>query len=97
VSGEILSFGRKLDRGEQEAITLASSIHSDYLLVDDKRAQKECQLRGITYVSTFAVLLRAAQKGIIDDIEDVISRLEAKRIFLNRDLHLAAKNFVDGE
>ncbi|MGH7454649.1 MAG: DUF3368 domain-containing protein, partial [bacterium] len=32
------TFSHKLDRGEQEAIILASEIKADYLLLDDKRA-----------------------------------------------------------
>ena len=89
------SFSHKLDRGEVEAIILAASLKADYLLLDDKRAQKEAKLQGITFIPTFAVLLKAAQKGIISDFEAVLTALQQKNIFLGRDLNLAAKGFLD--
>ncbi|MDZ7293038.1 MAG: DUF3368 domain-containing protein [candidate division KSB1 bacterium] len=89
------SFRHKLDRGEIEAIILASTLKADYLLLDDKRAQKEAKLQGITFIPTFAVLLKAAQKGIISDFEAVLTALQQKNIFLSRDLNLAAKSLLD--
>lgn len=62
---------------------------------DDKRAQKEARLQGITFIPTFAVLLKAAQKGIISDFDAVLAELALKNIFLSRDLNLAAKSFLD--
>lgn len=89
-----ISFSHKLDRGEVEAIILAASLNVDYLLLDDKRAQKEAKLQGITFIPTFAVLLKAAQKGIISDLEAILTALQQKNIFLSRDLNLAAKDFL---
>lgn len=89
------SFSHKLDRGETEAIILASTLKADYLLLDDKRAQKEVKLQGITFIPTFAVLLKAAQKGIISDFDAVLAALAQKNIFLSRDLNLGAKSFLD--
>ena len=92
---QLFSFSHKLDRGETEAIILAASLKADYLLLDDKRAHKEAKSQGITFIPTFAVLLKAAQKGIISDFEAVLTELQQKNIFLGRDLNLAAKDFLD--
>lgn len=89
------SFSHKLDRAEVEAIILAASLKADYLLLDDKRAQKEARLQGITFIPTFAVLLKAAQKGLISDFEAVLTALQQNNIFISRDLNLAAKGFLD--
>ena len=62
-------FSHRIDQGEAEAIMLAASIQADYLLLDDKRAQKEAVLHHVDFIPTFAVLLKAAQKGIISDFE----------------------------
>lgn len=94
IPSQPLSFSHKLDRGEIEAILLASTFKADYLLLDDKRAQTEAELHGITFIPTFAVLLKAAQRGIILDFEAVLTALQQKSIFLNRDLNLAAKDFL---
>lgn len=91
------TFGHKLDRGEIEALILSATLNADYLLLDDKRAQKEAKLQGLTFIPTFAVLLKAAQKGFISDFEAVLTELQQKNIFISRDLNLAAKSFLDLE
>ena len=89
------TFSHRIDRGEAEAIILAVTLKADYWLLDGKRAQKEAKLHGIDFIPTFAVLLKAAQKGIISDFEAVLTELEQKNIFLSRELNLAARNFVN--
>ena len=88
-------FSHRIDRGEAEAIILASILNPDYLLLDDKRAQKEAKLHGIDFIPTFAVILKASQKGIISDFESVITDLQQKNIYLSRELNLAARSFLD--
>lgn len=90
-----LTFSHRIDRGEAEALMLASSLKADYLLLDDKRAQKEAQLQGIDFIPTFAVILKATQKGFISDFDSVISELQQKNIFLNQELNLPARSFLD--
>ena len=88
-------FSHRIDRGEAEAIILASILNVGYLLLDDKRAQKEAKLHGIDFIPTFAVILKASQKGIISDFESVITDLQQKNIYLSRELNLAARSFLD--
>lgn len=95
ISGRQFKFSHRIDRGEAEAITLAASIQADFLLLDDKRAQKEAVLHHIDFIPTFALLLKAAQKGIISDFEAVLAELQQKNIFLSRELSLAAQIFLD--
>jgi len=86
-----LKIEHKLDLGEIEAITLAKQMNSDFLILDDKRAQKEAALQSIPFVSSFALLLKASQKGIIADINDTLDLLKEHHIFLSKDL----KQFLD--
>ena len=88
-------FSHRIDRGETEAIILAATSKADYLLLDDKRAQKEAKLYHVDFIPTFAVLLKATQKGIISDFEAVLAELQQKNIFLSRELSLAAQSFLD--
>jgi len=90
-----LEFSHRIDRGEAEAIMLAATLKADYLLLDDKRAQKEAKIHNIKFIPTFAVLLKATQKGIISDFEAVLAELQQKNIFLSRELSLAAQSFLD--
>ena len=95
ILSEQFVFSRQIDKGEAEAIILAIALNANYLLLDDKRAQKEAIPNGINLISTFSVVLKAAQKGYISDIDSVITELQQKNIFLNRELSLAAKSFLD--
>jgi predicted nucleic acid-binding protein len=89
------AFSHKLDRGEQEAIILASEIPADYLLLDDKRAQKEAKEQKIVFIPTFALLVKAVQKALILDLDTILTTLAKKNIFLNRELNLAVQDFID--
>ncbi|MEK7728420.1 MAG: hypothetical protein AAB354_08395 [candidate division KSB1 bacterium] len=91
----VISFSRKLDRGEQEALALATELHADFLLLDDKRAQKEAALLNIPFIPTFALLVKAAQDGLISDFNSMLTELQQKGIFLSRELSLAAHAFID--
>lgn len=41
IAGQQFKFSHRIDRGEAEAITLAATIQADYILLDDKQAQKK--------------------------------------------------------
>lgn len=87
-------FSHRIDQGEAEAIVLAVNLKADYLLLDDKRAQKEARMHGVVFIPTFAVLLKAKEKGIISDLVAVLAELQQK-IYLSRQLSVASKNFLD--
>ncbi len=89
------AFTHKLDRGEQEAIILTSEVQADYLLLDDKRAQKEAKEQKIVFIPTFAILVKAVQKGFIPDLDAILAKLGQKNIFLNRELNLAVHDFLE--
>jgi predicted nucleic acid-binding protein len=88
--GASITFSRKLDRGEQEALALAVTLNADFILLDDKRAQKKAVALHLSFLPTFALLAKAAQKGIVSNL-DV---LQQKNIFLSRELSLTARTFV---
>jgi predicted nucleic acid-binding protein len=46
-----------LDRGEAEVIVLAEELKADAVLIDDLKARKTANLRGLTVVGTIGVLL----------------------------------------
>lgn len=76
----------KLDIGEIESLTLAQQLKADLLILDDKRAQKETDLLAIPYVSSFALLIKAHQKGFLPDLQQALHQLEEHQIFLNKEL-----------
>lgn len=92
---EGITFSRKLDRGEQEALMLAVALHADFILLDDKRAQKEALALNLSFLPTFALIVKAARKGVVADLDAVLAQLQEKNIFLSRELSLAAHTFVE--
>ena len=90
--GEVeIKIEHKLDLGEIESVKLAKKMNCDLLLLDDKCAQKEAILHSIPYVSSFALLIKAEQKGLITDINETLEILKKHDIFPNKEL----KDFID--
>ena len=56
----------RLGRGEAEAISLAVEMHADLLLMDDRRARREAESRGLAVAGTLNVLEAAAKQDLID-------------------------------
>jgi predicted nucleic acid-binding protein len=55
-----------LDRGEQEAITLAQALHADLLLMDDWEGRREAERRALAVTGILGALERAAQRELLD-------------------------------
>lgn len=64
----------KLGRGEAQAITLAERLKPDFVLLDDRKARRIAEARGLTVTGTLGVLRMAAERGLID-LSDAINRL----------------------
>lgn len=56
----------KLGAGEREAIALAEEMGADLLLLDDRKARKEARRRGLAITGTLAVLVAAAERGLVE-------------------------------
>jgi predicted nucleic acid-binding protein len=55
-----------LDAGERQAITLASELHADQILLDETGARREAAKRGLPFIGTLGVLRRASHLGFIE-------------------------------
>ncbi|MGH9586684.1 MAG: DUF3368 domain-containing protein [Acidobacteriaceae bacterium] len=55
-----------LDRGEQDGIALAQSIHADIILLDEFEAREAAKARNVPITGTLGVLLTAAENGWIN-------------------------------
>ena len=55
-----------LDDGERAAIALASAMHANLLLMDDRLGVATARLRGFAVTGTLGLLDRAARRGLVD-------------------------------
>jgi predicted nucleic acid-binding protein len=70
-----------LDPGERDAILLATELHADQLIVDDRQGRYEAQKRGIPVIGTLVVLLEASVLGLLD-LPKAVKRLEATTFYI---------------
>jgi len=74
-----------LDRGEQEAITLAQALHADLLLMDEWEGLREAERRALTVTGILGVLERAAQRELLD-LPATLMRLLTTNLYAPADL-----------
>jgi predicted nucleic acid-binding protein len=56
-----------VDQGEAEAIVLATELHADYLLIDERLGAAEANKRNLKTVGLMGVLVKAKQQHIISE------------------------------
>ncbi len=71
----------KLDAGERDAITLATELQADQLIVDDREGRREAERRGIPVIGTLGVLREAATLKLLD-IRVTAERLQATSFYV---------------
>jgi predicted nucleic acid-binding protein len=77
-------FERNLGAGERGVIELALDLHTDVVLMDDKKARNEAKALGLVPFFTTDLLYYAEQQGLIPSYRDILEELNSCRIFLPR-------------
>jgi predicted nucleic acid-binding protein len=67
---------QSLDDGERDAITLATEIRAELLLMDDRAGVSVARARGFATTGTLGLLVMAAQRGLVD-LPTAIGRLKS--------------------
>jgi predicted nucleic acid-binding protein len=71
----------KLDAGERDAIVLASELHADQLIVDDREGRRHAEQRGIPVMGTLGVLREAANLGLLN-LQTALVRLQTTSFYV---------------
>ena len=71
----VRAFKVNLGAGESEAIALASESKADFLILDDFKARQTAEELSLEVIGTVAVLQKAEEKRIIDNLQSVLQDL----------------------
>ncbi|EDN66094.1 conserved hypothetical protein [Beggiatoa sp. PS] len=61
--------------GESEVITLGNECQADFLILDDWKARQTAKELDLPVIGTVAVLQKAVEKGIIDNLQTILENL----------------------
>lgn len=64
-----------MDYGESESVILYEELGADFLLIDDYKARQVAESFGVKCIGTLAVLIKAKQKGLINNLKPIFEQL----------------------
>jgi predicted nucleic acid-binding protein len=64
-----------LDRGEAEALALATELKADLVLLDERRARKVAAGLGLRYIGVIGVLVEAKSRGHVTKVKPALDAL----------------------
>ena len=65
---------------------LAKEIAADVVIIDDANAKKHAKYLGLPVTGTLGVLVKAKQKGYIDELKPILQRMVEKGIYISQSL-----------
>lgn len=72
----------ELGAGEEEAISLASELHADIVLIDEQKARRKAMDHGLRVTGTIGVLILAAERGLLD-LDSALAKLQQTSAFIS--------------
>lgn len=72
----IRTLRQDIDRGEAQAIALATEMEASRVLIDEREARRRARNLGLEVTGALGILLQAAQEESLDSLSDALDRLE---------------------
>jgi predicted nucleic acid-binding protein len=71
-----------LGKGEAEVLALGLEEKEHLLIIDDSLARKIAKLQSLKFTGTAGILVKAKEKGLINELKPILDLLKDKRFFL---------------
>ena len=68
----------QLDLGEAETIIIAKEINADFVIIDENIGYKIARNSGLNAIRTLSILLKAKEKGIIQELKPALDEMISK-------------------
>lgn len=75
-----MSYFLDLDKGEAEAIVLATEIAADLIILDESLGRFHAKHIGLKVTGTIGMLLKAKELGYITEIKPLLLELRTKKV-----------------
>lgn len=79
-------YKTQLHDGEVEVMILAKEVAADVVIIDDANAKKHAKYLGLSVTGTLGVLIKAKQKGYINELRPILQRMVESGIYLSQSL-----------
>ena len=76
----------QLDKGESSAIALAMETENPLIIIDENKARQFAKKLDLRITGTLGILIYAKNKGVIKDIEPIITKLLATDFRISKKL-----------
>lgn len=75
-----------MDYGESESVILYEELQADFLLIDDSKARTIAETLNVSCIGTLGLLLKAKEKGLIDELKPVFKEFLLNGRFFSKRL-----------
>ncbi len=81
-----IAYFLDLDKGEAEAIILATESEADLILLDEALGRYHAKHAGLKVTGTIGILVKAKKQGLISELKPLILELKEKGVWLSESL-----------
>ncbi len=85
-SKNVNAYSEIVDLGEASAIALSKEIENSLLILDDLKARRLADELKLKYTGSLGILILACRKGLITDIDEIITKIQSTNFRLSNAL-----------